>query len=95
MIVVYKFDQYNVDIDTSDPEYFWGANANNGEYSHWNQNYPFSRDGILFANGEQAMMVDKANVFMDFNKRQENMNTKNTKKIQDLGRQVANYNNDI
>ena len=73
---------------------FHNPNEENGYLSNW---YPthFTVEGIEFSSMEQFMMYQKAITFQDQTIAKEILQTKDSAKIKQLGRQVRNYNDHI
>ena len=75
---------------TAQYTFFW---QNRTPFSNW---YPsiFTHNGIKFSRGEQYMMYRKAILFGDTNIAHAILLTGNPKEQKDLGRMVANYDDD-
>lgn len=73
---------------------FHDPREENGYLSNWYMS-DFTVEGRTYSSMEQYMMYQKAFLFNDFAIVNEIINTKDVRKIKELGRQVKNYNDVI
>lgn len=73
---------------------FHNPDEENGYLSNWHLSN-FTINNITFTSMEQYMMYEKAICFNDYIVAEEILNTKDVKRIKELGRLVKNYNDHI
>lgn len=73
---------------------FHNPDEENGYLSNWYLSN-FTINNITFTSMEQYMMYEKAICFNDYKVAEEILNTKDVRKIKELGRLVKNYNDHI
>jgi ribA/ribD-fused uncharacterized protein len=99
-----RFSKPKYNIESIDPKspyiYFWGhqptkdGSISKSCLSQW---WPcvFEKDGVKYSSAEQWMMAEKARAFLDADILSKILKSETPKEAKDLGRQVANFNEDV